>query len=129
MVTKAGIRVAQAVVPTHFDPVMVTATIANGASLSGALDLKSGRVVALAMPAAWTAAVVTFVVSVDAGATYQDLYDQYGAEVSLTVTQGKTLQLDPAMFLGFTLLKVRSGTSAAAVNQAASRDLVLVTVG
>lgn len=129
MTTRMGNRIGQLVAPTNLDPVVVTATIANGASLSGAVDLKSGRVVALAMPAAWTAAVVTFQVSVDGGGTYQDLMDQYAAEVSLAVAQGKTYQLDPAMFLGFSNLKVRSGTSAAAQNQGAARDLALVTAG
>ena len=36
--------------------------------------------------------------------------------------------LDPAQFQGVNFLKVRSGTAAAAVNQAAARTIKLVTV-
>ena len=40
-----------------------SATIANGASLSGAVYVGNRRLIGIQMPAAWTAAVLTFQVS------------------------------------------------------------------
>lgn len=111
----------------------VTATIANGASLSGAVDLGGYRVAALDMPAGWTAAALTFQASNTDG-SYGDLYDEAGAEVTVPsaavaasrrIVPGSTLALH---LLAHRYLKVRSGTAAAAVAQAAERAITLVLV-
>lgn len=102
------------------------ATIANGASLSDAVDITAGLLIAIQMPAAWTAAVLTFQASHD-GVTFADVYDSAGAERSVTVAAGRHVTLDTANF-GMRFVKVRSGTAAAPVNQGAQRVLQLVTV-
>lgn len=103
-----------------------TATIANGASLSNVVDMDTARLFAIQMPAAWTAAVLTFSVSFD-GVTYADMYDVAGVEVSFTTSAARYLVLtNPVQWQGVRFVKVRSGTSAAAVNQAAERVLNLV---
>jgi len=58
-----------------------TATIANGASLSDALELDGHSVLRIAMPAAWTAADLTFQVSDDAGTTFRNVYWDWGPEM------------------------------------------------
>jgi len=104
------------------------ATIANGASLSGAVDLTAYRLFAIVMPASWTAASLTFQVSPD-GTNYADLYDDTGSEVTFTAAASRVIQnTNPGRWLGFRYIKVRSGTSGSAVNQAAARTLTIVGV-
>ncbi len=68
---------AERVTSANTPAVTAAATILNGAALSGAVDLKEMRLSAIIMPAAWTAAALTFAVSAD-GATYYPLYDATG---------------------------------------------------
>jgi hypothetical protein len=103
----------------------LTATIANGASLSGAVDLAGKGVLRLLMPAAWTAAAITFQTSMD-NSTFYNLYKVDGSEYSVTVDASRAVVLPPADFAGFAYLKVRSGAAGAAVNQGAERLVTLV---
>ncbi len=109
--------------------VSATINIANGASISGTnIDLTAKSLVGISMPAAWTAAGLSFEVSVDAGGTWQPLVDSTNTERTLTVAAAKFIAVDPTWFMGAPLLRLRSGTSAANVNQGASRDFKLTTV-
>lgn len=111
-------------------------TIANGASVTstggpvgdGVIDLRKKSLVGIQMPAAWTAANLTFSASMDGGVTFNDLYDDSGTERTVTAAAGRSITLDPMRFLGCTHLKIRSGTSAAAVNQGAARTILYSTV-
>lgn len=108
---------------------MVTATIANGASLSGAVDIGSGlSLVGIVTPAGWTTAVVSFQASTALDGTYVDLYKLDGTEMASpgSLAASHWHPLDPADFAGVRYLKVRSGTAAAAVNQAGGDTLTLV---
>lgn len=104
---------------------VVDAMIASGAALSDAIDLGDLRAVRFAVPSAWTAAVLTFQVSYN-GTTWADLYDEAGAEVSYTLVAGKSMRLPFADWAGIRFFKLRSGTSAAPVNQAADRSFKVV---
>lgn len=109
-------------------PVVVTATIANGASLSGGVDLGRAVLSAIFMPAAWTAADLTFQVSHD-NTTWVDLYDNGNTERVITgPAASRALNQDPAAWSAYRYVRVRSGTAGAAVNQGASRVLTLVGV-
>lgn len=101
-------------------------TIANGASLSSAIDLQGTSVVAIQMPSAWTAANLTFQGSND-DSTFDNLYDSSGTEVQVTAAASRYIAITPTNFQGVRYLKIRSGTSGSAVNQAADRVLVLVS--
>jgi hypothetical protein len=101
-----------------------TATIANGASLSGAVDLTAGVLVGIQMPT-WTAAVLTFQGSAD-DTTYTNVYTDGGSEFTVQTASDRFVQVDPVDFVGIRYLKVRSGTSGSAVNQGAERVLTLV---
>lgn len=110
-----------------------TALIANGASLSGEVDLAGNRPLALIMPVAWTAAVITFQGSHDGGTTYQNVYDSDGNELTSQAAASRNIGLttNAAWVLGqFGKIKVRSGTSGAVVNQspgAAGTTITIVT--
>lgn len=101
------------------------ATIANGASLSGAVQIDPDTVpVAIQMPAAWTAAALTFQGSAD-GVTYGDLYDG-GTELNIATAANRLVHLDWTKFVGLRYLKIRSGTSGTPVNQGADRALKII---
>lgn len=105
---------------------LFTATIANGASLSGAVPIGEKVITGIVMPSAWTAAALTFQVSVDDGTTWSDLYDSTGTEVNFPTAASRFVAVDPSLWLGVSHVKVRSGTAGVAVNQAASRAISLV---
>jgi hypothetical protein len=107
---------------------VIPVTIAAGASLSGGALLGDDVLVGIKMPAAWTAASLSFRISYDAGASWNDLYDDSGSEVVLSpaTPTGKYLGITPDPFGGITLIAVRSGTTGTPVNQTVAAPLVLV---
>lgn len=105
-------------------PITQTALIANGASLSSVIDLGAGKLVAIQMPAAWTAAALTFQASID-GTNYFDVYDT-STERNYTVAASRMLVLQLPDWVGIKYLKIRSGTSGTPVNQGADRTLTLL---
>jgi len=109
-------------------PEVQDVVIANGQSLSGTIALGAGgerQLVGLQMPAAWTAASLTFAVSFD-GTTFVPLYWD-GAEYTILAAGGAAaslgVSLEPSAFAGWPFVRVRSGTSGAPVNQGAERTL------
>lgn len=101
------------------------AVIAEGAALSGAINLGGASLAGFQMPADWTAANLTFQGSAT-GETFYNLYDKNGNEVTVIAADDRYIQVDVADFAGIKHLKVRSGTSGSAVNQVAARTIVLV---
>lgn len=107
----------------------VQVTIAAGASLSGAANLGDKILCAIIVPATWTAAALTFQVSDDNGVTWYEMYDYLGNEENVAVgnvTAGGRFYVDPSDFASVDLIKVRSGTLAAPVDQATAATLSLV---
>lgn len=99
------------------------ATIANGASLSNAVQVGGGLLARISMPAAWTTANLTFQTSFD-NITFQDLYDDQGNEVTAVAVTAHDVLM--TAYGGFTFLKVRSGTSGSPVNQGGARAIGVV---
>lgn len=102
-----------------------TATIASAGNLSGAVNLSELVPMAIIMPAAWTAAALTFQASAD-NSTYNDVYTSGGGEYTVQAAASRFIVLDLTDFVGMRYLKVRSGTSGTPVAQAAQRVLTLV---
>jgi hypothetical protein len=102
-----------------------TVTIANGASQSSEIALGENSLVAIIIPAGWTAADITALGSAD-GDTYYDLYDTDGNEVTVQADESRSIVLDPAEWTGLKFIKLRSGTTALAVNQGAARTLTVL---
>ena len=100
-------------------------TIASGNSLSAAISIGAKTLVGLQMPAGWDAAGVTFQASYDGGTTFGDVHNAAGEFAVASVAAGQFVGIDPAIWRGVTTIKVRSGTSAAPVNQTADRVVTL----
>lgn len=98
-------------------------TIANNGTVSTAANFGEKVLCGLTMPAAWTAADLTFQISYDGGSTWTALYDDGGTAVKVTSPgAGKYLALDPSAFAGVVRLKCVSS-----VAQGAARTLTLVS--
>jgi len=103
-----------------------TVVIANGASLSAAATLGINRLlVGIQMDSGWDAAALTFQMSPDGGTTWLEMQ---GASAVLTYSAAASqyIAIDPTLWRGVTMLKVRSGTVGAPVNQTAQRTLTLI---
>jgi hypothetical protein len=109
-------------------PAVIDASIPAGATgLSDVIDLGGHVLVAIQMPSTWTAADLTFQVSLD-GVTFNNLYDDEGNEVKLTVAASRVVAIgEPALMWHSGKIKLRSGTAALAVDQTAARALKLAT--
>jgi hypothetical protein len=108
-------------------PATLEATIALNESLSGVVDFGSRSLSAILMPAAWTAAALTFEASVN-GEDFFDLLDSEGAEVEVAVAADDFVRLTNADWAAIRWLRIRSGTAAVPVAQEAARTLQLVAV-
>lgn len=102
-------------------------TIASGTALSAAVPIGDKVPVGIAMPSGWDAASLTFQVSADGGTTWNELYDSSGNAVSFTVAASRYIYMDPTVWIGINMIKIRSGTSGSPVNQTADRVLTLVS--
>lgn len=107
----------------------VTATIANGASVSGTVDLTSTALLGFIAPAAWTTAALNIEVSADGSTWATVVYDGSGTAVSSwsALVAGAAYAVDTVSMLPFRYARFRSGTSGSPVNQGAQRDFVVIT--
>lgn len=104
----------------------VDATIASGASLSDAIDIGTGELVGIVMPAAWTAADITFAATID-GTNFLAVNDAAGSEVSVvSPAADKFIILSYAGVKGLNKVKIRSGTVGSPVVQGGSRTITLL---
>lgn len=105
------------------------ATIAISTSLSPAVDLRGTKLAAIKMPAAWTAAPITFQASAD-GTNYFDLHDSAGVEIAWTVAANQyVINAVPTEWAGVRYIKVRSGTSGSPVTQLAAAVITIIGMG
>lgn len=129
-VNEAGQIIGSSSAPATVTPgqvAAITATIASGASISNDLDLGLMRLGRIAMPADWTAANITLQVSHN-GSAWNNLFDQAGSEYSIVAAAGRSNLIPLSDMLSVRYLRLRSGTSAAPVNQAAARSITLILV-
>ena len=105
--------------------VVTTVTIANGGSVSGAAPAASLHLVGIQMPAAWTAAALTFQGSAD-GVTFNDAYDNNGAEINVQAAASRYIAIPPTLLARVPALYVRSGTTGTPVAQGGARVLTLI---
>lgn len=102
-----------------------TATVANGNSLSAAVDFGTAVLVGIQTPAAIDSATsLTFQVSYD-GTTFANFYDSTGNEVTLTVSTSRSVQVSYIDFVGVRAIKLRLGTSGSPVTATADRVFTL----
>ncbi len=112
----------------------VTATITNGTALSGVIPIGPYAFTALFLPAAWTAAAITFDGSADGGLTWAPVYGDDGTEVSIasgSVVAGRVIVNKAVLeqLAVLTHIRLRSGTSGLPVNQGADRVFTIQLKG
>lgn len=102
-----------------------TLTILSGQADSTTLALDSAMHAAgILLPVGWTAANLSFRVSHDtADAGFVGAVDATGTEITVTGTVNRWIMLSPGLLFGARYLKIRSGTNASPVNQAADRAI------
>lgn len=106
----------------------VVATIPVSSSLSQAITLENNqRLARIIIPDNWTSALMTLQTSID-GVTWRDLYDSYGTEVTITPVIGADHALPLSDFSAIQMFRIRSGISAAPVNQVEEVDITLVVM-
>lgn len=110
------------------DAQVTACVIANGQSLSGAINLYAYRLCGVLIPATFEGTSLTFQGSPDGG-TYGNVYDSSGTEKAVTVAVNRMVLISPAEFYGLRYIKVRSGTSGAPSVVAADRTLQLISEG
>lgn len=110
---------------------VITATIAESASLSGAIDLSAFKYITILMPAAWDAANLTFQACDTATGTFQDVYGDDGTEISVTAAASRAIVVNAkqASLLPLSHIKIRSGTTGTPVAQTAARTIKLICKG
>jgi hypothetical protein len=102
-----------------------TATIASGASLSGIIDLGTNDLIGIIFPATWTTASITFQFSID-GTNFYDAYSSTAELSSTAASASRMISINAVTYDMGRYIKIRSGTSATPVNQAADRILTLI---
>lgn len=95
------------------------AAIANGESLSAAVDIRGHRLVAIRQPASCEGTTFSLQASYDGGNTYEDVQTPSAEwQVTKSGTAAQFIYLDDTKaVVGPTHLKIRSGLSGAATNQ------------
>jgi hypothetical protein len=103
----------------------VTATIPNGQSLSGALAIGLGRIIGIIVNGAWTAAAISLEAgsSSTTGPVFHD--DAEVTIASAAVVVGRYLSRTNLQGVRAPFVKLRSGTSGAAVAQVADRSITV----
>ena len=113
-------------------------TLAAGATgLSEAFTLNGGHaIVGLIMPATWVTADITFQISMDpiahvpadaAPSNFYNVFDETGGEVTVSgPAASRAIMLAQNVYITGNYFKIRSGTSALAVDQTASRTIKVI---
>jgi hypothetical protein len=106
-----------------------TATISNGTSVSGSIDLSTTALLGFIAPSAWTTASLSLEVSVDNTNWAAAIYDSTNSSTGYwaSVVAGSAYAVDTVSMLPFRYVRLRSGTSAAPVVQGADRAFVVIT--
>ena len=106
----------------------LSATIASGASLSGAIAISYLLPVTIVVPAEFDGTAITFQGSVD-GVNYFNLYDEAGTEINFPASASRIIKItNLAYFFGLEYLKIRAGTAASATNQTTTATVLTVFV-
>lgn len=110
------------------DITSTTATIAKDGTLSGVVNLNGYNKFTIIMPDAWTNAHMTFQACATSGGTFVDLLTEAGAEVDIAVAASGVYPLTTSSaYLSYLpYIKIRSGTTAVPVQQAAARTITIV---
>lgn len=107
-----------------------------GQALSNPINLRGKKLIGLIMPEAWTAAEITFALSVD-GQNWRNVFNMSGAEVSIAPAASQYIVTDYSFPGSWDetggpvpdswWMRLRSGSSATPVVQTQETSILLVT--
>jgi len=103
-----------------------TAAFAIGASLSAEVALGEKTLAGIVVPNAWNGNMLSFQATPD-DVNFYEMYTSLGVELTVAVSAGQFIAMDPTLWRGVTGIKVRSGLLGATVNQTAACALQLIT--
>ena len=114
------------------NPVVIQASIKLGEALSTVIPLGGRTYMAITVSPEWTEAALTFLASNEEGGTFLPVYKEDGTELTITsanVVASRNIGMGALMqYLSpFKYIKLRSGTAASPVNQAAARPFLIHT--
>lgn len=89
----------------------ITATIANGATTSGVIDMGGASMAGLIIPASFTGTAISFKISDTFGGTYVPLKNSAGTTVSFTVSSSSAIGFDPTDFAAFRYFQIVSNNT------------------
>jgi len=125
-----AVTVTSGAVETDRKVTSATLTIANGAAVSDALDMRDYGGGLIYMPADWTAADLGAQICATIDGTYQTLKDRsngFGTDVSIDGAVDDVAYPIPAFWFGAHFLKLFSHNgSGVAANQGAARSIVVM---
>lgn len=111
---------------------VIPVTFANGASLSGELNVAGRQIVGLVMPAAWTAAAISFQAALANGTTFAQVVEPAaGAEITIVAAAAvvdRYIAVPTTLPVGLGRIKLVSGTTAAQVAQGGIRIIGVVVL-
>lgn len=102
-----------------------TVTIASGTAVSGAIDFRDYSMMIVHIPAAWTAADLSFRTSTTVDGTFDDLNDEFGALLEIAGVAVDSAYVAPAKIAPAHFIQIVSQSGGTPVNQGADRDLIL----
>ncbi len=105
----------------------LSATIADGASLSSTVTLNGRHIVGIITPATLAGTSLTFQGAAD-GATFNNIFDTAGSEVTWTISTSRFIPVTPATFAGLQSVKLRTGTSGSPSAQSGADRVITVVV-
>lgn len=91
----------------------MTASIANGATASGVVDLQAYRLAGIITPAAVDGTAINFQVSLD-GQNFSDLYADDGSKYAVTMAASRAIAVDITKFAPWPYVKLVTSAAAAA---------------
>lgn len=124
----ANIKGLLALLTTSYLSTTVSVVIAESASLSAYFDKRGYSKISIEMPAAWTAADLSFVGCSTSGGTYVPVYAEDGIEITMPTSTSRiaTVGINDGALASIPYLKVRSGTVGTTVVQTAARTLTVL---
>lgn len=99
---------------TQFQSILtsnLTATIADTATESGAVDLSGTTLTAVYFPAEFDGAAVSVKAATAAGGTYVDVYDANGLQLTINGSASRMVTVDPAATAGLQYIKLEAATA------------------
>lgn len=110
--------------------------VPNNQAVTGMIDLGSHGLLAIEMPESWAGTAITFqakaersVTSAESTEDWDDVYDDTGTEVSITVAANRVVVIGTvtkAAIGALRFIRIRSGTAASPVNQSPAKDFRLI---